>query len=284
MGDRVGLAVAPGGEVAPHQLGVRALALDARDVVGLQRQPHRSFQIALEGQIDIAAVEHQRAVDGAALGEAHDDAARPVRQRTGPVGPATHTHRRGAVHIDVELGSGRRGNRHALGRAQHPGGRAHGFLQRAVRRHALERLGVLVGDHEDAGAGLEDRRRLRRVHQALDGAVDDEAGLAEGRNHGLKLADRLARPGRAHGHGMAVARGRQDHMEGTRAQPQQRQLGQMHVEGARLRLRQDRCRVAALHRAALHHLAEGVDPLSLDAIGEHAGASSARASRSDDSP
>src|SRR5436190_19877 len=32
---------------------------------------------------------------------------------------------------------------------------------------------------------------------------------------------------------------------------------------------QDRRRVARLHRAAFEHLAESVDPLALDAIGEH---------------
>ena len=38
---------------------------------------------------------------------------------------------------------------------------------------------------------------------------------------------------------------------------------------ARLRLREDRGGVAALDRARLEHLAEGVDPFSFDAVGEH---------------
>src|SRR4051812_49335805 len=41
---------------------------------------------------------------------------------------------------------------------------------------------MLVRDHEDAGAGLEDLRRLRRVHQALERAIDHNAGLAECRD------------------------------------------------------------------------------------------------------
>ena len=69
MRHRIGLPVAPGGEIGAHHLGVGALAFDARDVVGLERQPDRRFEIALEGEIDVAAVEHQRAVDGAALAE-----------------------------------------------------------------------------------------------------------------------------------------------------------------------------------------------------------------------
>src|SRR5258707_5786288 len=37
----------------------------------------------------------------------------------------------------------------------------------------------------------------------------------------------------------------------------------------RSRLGQDRRRVAAFYGAALEHLAKGVDPFSLDAVGEH---------------
>ena len=136
-------------------------------------------------------------------------------------------------------------------------------------RHALERLGMLVGDHQDARAGLEDRGRLGRVHQALDRAVDHEAGLPERADDRRQAADRLARAGRAHRHRMPVARRRHHDMERPRAEPQQRELGKMHVELARLGLRQDRGGVAALHGASLEHLAEGVDPFSFDAVGEH---------------
>src|SRR5918994_6828047 len=43
----------------------------------------------------------------------------------------------------------------------------------------------------------------------------------------------------------------------------------MHVEGAGLRLGQDRDGLAELHGAAREHLREGVDPLPFDALGEH---------------
>ena len=44
VADGIGLAVAPGGDVAAHQLGVDARAFDARDVVVLDAQasPARS--------------------------------------------------------------------------------------------------------------------------------------------------------------------------------------------------------------------------------------------------
>jgi hypothetical protein len=58
-------------------------------------------------------------------------------------------------------------------------------------------------------------------------------------------------------------------MERLCAEPQQSQLGKLHVERTRLRLREDRSRVAGLHGAPLEHLREGVDPLALDAVGEH---------------
>ncbi len=138
-----------------------------------------------------------------------------------------------------------------------------------VRPHALERLRVLVGDHQDAGAGLQDRRRLRRVHQAFERAVDHEARLPERGDDRREAADRLAGAGRAHRHRMAVARGRHHEMERPRAEPQQRELRQLHVERARLGLRQDGGGVAALDRAALEDLAEGVDPLAFDPVGQH---------------
>ena len=42
----VGLAVAPGGPVAPEELGVGALALDAGDVVVLDGERHRRLEVA----------------------------------------------------------------------------------------------------------------------------------------------------------------------------------------------------------------------------------------------
>ena len=246
MRHRIGLAVAPRGEIAAHHLGVGAVAVDPGDVIVLQRQPDRRREIALEGQVDVAAVEHQRAVDGPALGKADDEAAGPVRQRAGLVGPAPDADRRGARHVDVEIGAGGRRHRHALRSAQHSCRRAHARLQRVVRTHALQRLGMLVGDVEDARAGLEDRRRLRRVHQAFDACSRPRSPPGRARTRPGQAADRLARAGRAHRHRMRIARRRHHDVERPGAEPQQRQLGELHVERPRLRLRQDRraCRRA----------------------------------------
>ena len=40
---------------------------------------------------------------------------------------------------------------------------------------------MLVGDHQNARAGFQDFRRLRRMHQAFDGAIDHKAGLLQRR-------------------------------------------------------------------------------------------------------
>ncbi len=86
---------------------------------------------------------------------------------------------------------------------------------------------------------------------------------------GAKPPDCDTCPGRAHRHGLRVARRRHHDVKRARAEAQQRKLGEMHVQRARLRLRQDRRGVARLDGALFEDLAECVDPLSLDAIGEH---------------
>jgi hypothetical protein len=58
-------------------------------------------------------------------------------------------------------------------------------------------------------------------------------------------------------------------MERSRAQPQQRKFGEMHVQSPRLRLRENRSGIPTLDGAALEHLAKGIDPLALDPIGKH---------------
>ena len=61
-----------------------ALALDARDIVLLEREPDRRLQVALEGEVDIALIQHHRAVHAACCRECQAQAARPVRDRAGP--------------------------------------------------------------------------------------------------------------------------------------------------------------------------------------------------------
>ena len=68
---------------------------------------------------------------------------------------------------------------------------------------------------------------------------------------------------------MRIARGRQHDVEQLRAEPQQGKLGEVDVELPRLGFGENRGAVARLDAAALEGLAEGVDPLSLDPVGQH---------------
>ena len=192
-----------------------------------------------------------------------------MRQRARPVGPAPDAGRLGAGHVDVELGARLRGHAHPLGPAQHFDRRADPLLQRGVRHHALQRFGMLVGDIENARAGFENLRRLRRVHQPFDGAVDHKARLLQRADHRPELLDRDAGAGGADRNHLAVARRRHHDVKGFGAHPQQREFGEVNVERARLGLRQNRRGVAGLDRAALENLAERIDPFCFYAIREH---------------
>ena len=55
----VGLAVAPGGEVAAHQLGIGPLPLDRHHVVALDPERDAAVKVALEGEVDIALIHHE---------------------------------------------------------------------------------------------------------------------------------------------------------------------------------------------------------------------------------
>src|SRR5262249_19638755 len=105
--------------------------------------------------------------------------------------------------------------------------------------------------------------------QAFDGAIDDKAGLLKGRYDGPEPLDCLARTGGADWHNLLVAWRRNHDVERSRAHPQQRELGQMHIERARLRFGQDRSGVTRLDRTTLKNLAERVDPFRFDAVGKH---------------
>jgi hypothetical protein len=104
------------------------------------------------------------------------------------------------------------------------------------------------------------------AHQPFDGAIDHETGLLQCRHHRPKPRDRFAGAGRTNRNDLPVARRRHHDVKGTRAHPQQRQFGEVNIERARLRLRQNRRGVARLDRAALENLAERVDPFCLDAV------------------
>jgi len=113
----------------------------------------------------------------------------------------------------------------------------------------LERAVLMVRSEHPTWGG-------RKIHHAL-------------RLRGVGAPQPSTITGILHRHGMPVAWARHHDVERPRAEPQQSELGELHIELARLRLRQDRGAVARLDAAALERFAERVDPLSLDAVGEH---------------
>src|SRR5262249_36251014 len=52
---RVGLAIAPSGEVAPHQLRIDAVPSHLCYVVSVDRQAYGGLEVSLERQVDVAA-------------------------------------------------------------------------------------------------------------------------------------------------------------------------------------------------------------------------------------
>ncbi len=100
MTDRISLLVAPRRKIAPHQLRIDARAIDLRHVVRFDHQPNLRFQIPLEREVHVAAVEHQRPVHGPSLRKTDDDATRPMRERPRAIRPAPHADRRSPAEID----------------------------------------------------------------------------------------------------------------------------------------------------------------------------------------
>ena len=70
-----------------HGLGVQGL-LDVPDAVALQDEAHLGLQVRLEGQVDIARREHDRAVDRLRARKGDHETSRIVRERARPAGGA----------------------------------------------------------------------------------------------------------------------------------------------------------------------------------------------------
>ena len=194
VADGVRLLLAEGGEVRAHQVGV---ALDRGDAVAGDLERDRALHVRLEGEVDVTGGQHDAAVDGARRGERDDEAARVVRERAGAARPAPRARRERAGEAHAQVGAVRRGDVHLLGRAQAREARLDARPQVGVDGKAVERLGVLVADHQHAGADAEDRRELRRVDQPLDGAVDHEVRRGQ-RGDGGGLSREGDEIGRAH--------------------------------------------------------------------------------------
>jgi len=108
MADGVCVAIIPGSQISAHQFSVGAVPVDVGDVVFLDGQPDGALEIALEGQIDVTGIKHQRSVDRACLGKAHHNASWPVGDGSRPVRPAPNAggRRIGHIYRKIRAGSG----------------------------------------------------------------------------------------------------------------------------------------------------------------------------------
>ena len=265
----VGLAVAPGGPVAPEELGIGAFALDGGDIVVLDGQRHRGLQVALEGQVDIAGIEHQPALDGTGSGEGDDDPARPVGDRPRPVAIAPDPGARRALQRDGEVGAGVGGHAHLLRRPDPFVRRLDALGERGVGQQPFQSVRVFVGDHQEARAVGDDVRQFRRMEHSLHRHIDDEGAGGERPDRRPQPLQGGRRAGGAHRHGSGLRRRDDRDMERPRAAPEQRKLGQLHIEPPRLGFRKDRDFLALPHLAEAEDGVERRDPAFLYAVGEH---------------
>ena len=282
----VGLFLVEGGEIRAQQVGIEIVAIDVDDTVIGDRQTHRVAHVLLEGEVDIARCQHDRAVDRTRRRKRDDQAARPVRDRARSVGRAPRASGEGASEADSEVGAGGRGDMYLVGTAQALEPRKYARLERpVVGRPALEGLGILVGDHQHARASTEDGGQLGRVQQALDRAVEDEVGGAERGDSGGVALQCDARARRADRHRARVGRRWHADIDDTAAEVLGGQACNIDERGAAHRLAQDsddlagsqttrdECATEDIERAVLHQAASTMSTWSRSRRLSAAGAS-----------
>jgi hypothetical protein len=229
------------------------VALDVDHVIVLDQQRHLGLQVALEGEVDIARREDQHAVHGRPRRKAQAEPAGPVRDRAGFGGVTPHAAHAGAAERHDQLGACARRDLHPLRGLEQPHAGAHRRFQCRVRHEPFERFRMLVGNHQHPGAALEDGGEFRRMKKALDRAIGNEAAAGKGRDGGGQRLQRVRRAGGADGNRHGLDRRDHLHVERPRAEPQQRQFCQLHVDGPRLRFREDRADLSRRHLAKLEH-------------------------------
>ena len=270
MGDAVGVPVVPGRHVAPEQLGIGARTLDPGDEVVLDGQRHRVLQVALEGQVHVADVEHQRTVHRIRRREGDDDAARPVGDGLGPVAIAPHPGARRSLDGDPEIGAGIGMHGHFLGGPDLLHRRLDLFRQRRIGQQPLEGVRVFVRHHEQPRPVADDPRQFGRVQHAFDGEIDHHGAFGQRLDHRAQPLNHVGRARGTHRHRRRLGRGRHDHMERPGAQAQQGQFGQVDVDLPGLGFGEDGDLLARLDLAVFQRRDEGLDPPVFDAILEHA--------------
>ena len=269
MAGGVGVLVLPSLEVGAHEVRIDALALDARDVVVFNGQRNRLVRVALEGQVDVAPVEDQGAVDGAGSGEAQAKPPRPMADQPGARhGAPTAAHHR-ARQVDGQIGARLGGHAQALRGAELAHARLHLGFQRRIGLQPLKRLRMFVGDHEHTGATAQNPRQFGRVQQPFHGAVHHESRRRQPLDHRFPALDHVRCAGRANRHRCGLRRRGNHQVKGLGAQAQQRELRQLSIDAAGLGLRENGDLLPRLHLATAEDPGEAIDPLALDPSLQH---------------
>ena len=246
---RVRLGVAPRGEVPAHQLGVEAVAADLAHVVASIAEPDRVAEVALEGEVDVARREHERAVHARRGRKREAQPAGPVRDRARLRGVAPDAADARALELHVERGAG-------------VGGHAHRFRRRAACRMPSRTFSSSAGVGRQrsriSGCSFETiSTRAPPFRMSGSSAAcrspstvrsATKRRLRERADHGPEAlrARRSRRSSAPAPAPTAAGSGRRRGRPARRAG--QRELGELDVHRARLRLRQDRRRVARASR------------------------------------
>ncbi|MCY1219567.1 hypothetical protein D9M72_315490 [compost metagenome] len=234
---------------------------------------HGIAQVGLEGQVDVARSQHQRAVDLAAGRERQAQPAGPVRDLAGLAAEAPDPSHAGVGQADAQLGAGRRMHAHLARAAQALHGGAHGAFQRRVGLAAFQDLGMFVADHQqarhDAVGAAQDQRQFRRVQQAFHRAIQHQVAARQGRHHRSEALQGIAGAGGAHRRGRAKCGCR--HLDAHRGGTQRLhgQLGQGHVDRAGLRLRYNSNDFRTLQGTEFQRAPERRQPAVFDLLDEH---------------
>ena len=269
MRNAIGHRVLPGGVIAAQQIGVEAFAQDLHHKIVPDHERHRFFDVALEGQVHIALVEHHLPVDTARQRKTQAQPRGPISHLPGLIDkPRGTTHRR-TGHADLEVGAAVGVHMHPLRIREFVFGLVHHRTQSGVGLAAFQHFRVLVADHENAGALAQDRSQLFGMQQAFHGAVDHGVCARQRVDHRPHATDRQRCAGGAHRHMGGDRRAGHDDMECAGPDLVQGQFGQPHIDLARLRFRKDRHHIARLDLAQAEGAHEHLDPLAFDALCQH---------------
>src|SRR5262249_48858658 len=107
----IGVSVLPTREVSFQKLGVEPRALDRDDVVVLDFQGDRRFEVTLEREVYVSRSEEERSVHRFRVGKTDARSARPIRHLTGTItiSPRT-THLGRTGERDPQIRPARRGH------------------------------------------------------------------------------------------------------------------------------------------------------------------------------